>query len=356
MEPDLDVARGLARQALEQMHRRAIKPTPENFAVWYGFASDSPPAARRAIEILVSNDQEFTPEVMADLYERFFGSMKHTERIRMLAQQIEIAMSGVLSTVGDAGQDVREYGAVLDHTARDLLADNPLDSVRAIIRQVMDETRDMIERADVLERQLSKTTEEIGELRKQVEDASREAQTDALTGIGNRKNFDAQLKLCMQEAMEQGTELTLLLIDIDHFKSFNDSYGHQFGDLVLKLVAIYMIEGIKGRDLAARYGGEEFAILLPNTNLHDAAVVAEHLRETIGSKAIVNRDTKKNFGTVTISVGISLYQLGEPPYVFIERADAALYQAKQRGRDRVVTEVELDRAADEPGLTIEQDI
>ena len=356
MEPDLATTRSFALDALEQMHRRSIKATPENFTVWYGFAADAPPAVRRAIEILVSNSQEISPEVLADLYERFYGGMKHTERIRSLAQQIEAAMTGVLGTLGNAGEGVRHYGETLDHTAKDLLADNPLESVRAIIMQVMDETRDMIERSNVLERQLTQTTEEIGELRKQVEDASREAQTDALTGIGNRKSFDLQLKCCMQEAMEQGTELTLLLMDIDHFKSFNDAYGHQFGDLVLKLVSKTMVEGIKGRDQAARYGGEEFAILLPNTDLASATVVAEHLRETIGNKAIINRDTRQNFGVVTISVGISAYRLGEPPYVFIERADAALYRAKQSGRNRVMTEAELGEKTGEPALPIEQDI
>ena len=356
MEPDLPTARGFALEALEQMHRRGVKSTPENFTVWYGFAADAPPAVRRAIEILISNDQEFSPEVLSDLYERFYGGMKHTERIRLLAQQIETAMTGVLGTLGNAGEGVRHFGEALDHTAKDLMANNPLESVRAIIMQVMDETSMMIERSNVLERQLSATTEEIGALRKQVEDASREAQTDALTGIGNRKSFDLQLKRCMQEAMEQGTDLCLLLMDIDHFKNFNDAYGHQFGDLVLKLVSRSMVEGIKGRDQAARYGGAEFAILLPDTDVDDAAIVAEHLRETIGNKTIVNRDTKQNFGVVTISVGVSAYRLGEPPYVFIERADAALYRAKQNGRNRVVTERELGEKTGEPVMPLEQDI
>ena len=356
MEPDLATSRTFALEALDQMHRRGVKSTPENFTVWYGYAADAPPAVRRAIEILISNDQEFSPEVLSDLYERFYGGMKHTERIRLLAQQIETAMTGVLGTLGNAGEGVRHFGEALDHTAKDLMANNPLESVRAIIMQVMDETSMMIERSNVLERQLSATTEEIGALRKQVEDASREAQTDALTGIGNRKSFDLQLKRCMQEAMEQGTDLCLLLMDIDHFKNFNDAYGHQFGDLVLKLVSRSMVEGIKGRDQAARYGGEEFAILLPDTDVDDAAIVAEHLRETIGNKTIVNRDTKQNFGVVTISVGVSAYRLGEPPYVFIERADAALYRAKQNGRNRVVTERELGEKTGEPVMPLEQDI
>jgi diguanylate cyclase len=356
MELEAAAARAHALEALEQMNRRGIMATPENFTVWYGFVADAPRTVRRAVDILISNGQEFSPEVMSDLYERFYGGLKHAEHIRMLARQIDTAMTGALGTLGDAGEGMRHFGRALDNTTKGLLAQSPIESVRAIILQVMDETRTMIDRSNALERQLNRTTEEIGELRRQVEDASREAQTDALTGIGNRKAFDLQLKRCMQKAMEQGTELTLLLMDIDHFKSFNDTYGHQFGDLVLKLVGRIMIEGIKGRDQASRYGGEEFAILLPNTDLTSAAIVAEHLRETIGNKAIVNRDTKQNFGVVTISIGVSAYRLGEPPGVFIERADAALYRAKQSGRNQVMTERELGDRAAAPAMPLDQDI
>lgn len=212
------------------------------------------------------------------------------------------------------------------------------DTVREIVRSVMCETQMAIERSNRLEVELSRSTAEIGALRKQVEDASREALTDALTGIGNRKQFDQRLKHEMQQSMEKGTELSLLLMDIDHFKKFNDTHGHQFGDLVLRLVARALLDGIKGRDIAARYGGEEFVILLPDTSACAAMTVAEHLRESIARKTIQKRDTRETLGTVTISVGVAAYRLGEPSYVFIERADAALYQAKTKGRNCCVME------------------
>jgi diguanylate cyclase len=207
-----------------------------------------------------------------------------------------------------------------------------------VIQSVVAETQEMIARTDHLERELNRSTAEITELRKLVEDVSREAMTDALTGIGNRKQFDQRLKQLIADALEQGGDLSLLMLDIDHFKTFNDTWGHQFGDEVLRLVARTLIEGIKGRDQAARYGGEEFGILLPGTRLVDAAKLAEHLRENIATKAVIKRDTREKLGTVTMSIGVSCYRPGEAPALFVERADVALYRAKQAGRNRVALE------------------
>jgi diguanylate cyclase len=129
------------------------------------------------------------------------------------------------------------------------------------------------------------------------------------------------------------------MIDIDHFKKFNDTYGHLVGDQVLRLVARTMVENLKGRDIIARYGGEEFVILLPSTKLEDAIRVGDHLRSCLGNKSIRKRNSNETLGTVTVSIGATLYYAGELLDEFIGRADIALYKAKNAGRNQVATEI-----------------
>ena len=142
-------------------------------------------------------------------------------------------------------------------------------------------------------------------------------------------------------AMESGDSLCLLMLDIDYFKKFNDNYGHQTGDKVLKLLALVLTESIKTHDVAARYGGEEFAVVLPGSGLDDALAVGELIRDRIAKKNIVNRTTGKKLGGITLSVGAATYVPGEALADFIERADIALYTAKQTGRNRVVSEKDI---------------
>ncbi|HTH96086.1 MAG TPA: GGDEF domain-containing protein [Stellaceae bacterium] len=344
-QPDIEAIQKSAARAIAQMEALHVPPTPENFTVWFTYATNSNLSLKRSINILMSNRQDFSPDISLDLYERFFGVDRQAETLRRISQRIESAVASAMNMLSNAGQEARAYGEHLDQTAANLddTGNEEIDRIREIVRRVLVETQEMIDRSDVLEKQLSKSTEEIGELRKQVESAAREAMTDALTGIGNRKLFDGQLKQHMQEMMESGddSELCLLLLDIDFFKRFNDTYGHQFGDMVLQLVAKSLQEGVREEDVPARYGGEEFAILVPKSNFDHAISLAERLRKAIAGKSVVKRDTKENLGNITLSIGVSSYRLGEPPHAFISRADCALYKAKQTGRNRVLTERDL---------------
>jgi diguanylate cyclase len=150
----------------------------------------------------------------------------------------------------------------------------------------------------------------------------------------------------MEQAIELGEPLSLLMLDIDHFKSFNDNYGHLTGDQVLRLVGISMRQTIKGQDITARYGGEEFAVVLPNTPLRQALTVADHIRRAVMAKELKKKSTGELLGRVTLSVGVSTLQPGDDMDALIGRADACLYAAKRNGRNRVVCEVDPEYSSE----------
>src|SRR5690606_14455509 len=176
----------------------------------------------------------------------------------------------------------------------------------------------------------------------------RESMLDPLTKIANRKSFDEGIEAAIGEADANDAPLCLLIIDIDHFKNFNDTFGHQTGDQVLRLIAMTLKSNIKGRDLAARYGGEEFVAILPHTDLRGAVIVAENIRKAVQAKELLKRSTGEKLGRITASFGVASYTFGDNSNTFIERADRCLYAAKRSGRNRVVSETELIEMADAP--------
>jgi diguanylate cyclase (GGDEF)-like protein len=180
--------------------------------------------------------------------------------------------------------------------------------------------------------QLQQAHQELATLNAELLEANRAlaqaAVTDGLTGLKNHRAFQEALHSAVQMAERLQQPLSLVMFDIDHFKQFNDTFGHPAGDELLRQVAQVLRESARAYDVAARYGGEEFALLLPNTTLEQAVQVAERLRQQI--RAIENPHAP-----VSASFGVATYRRGTPPATLVYEADAALYRAKRGGRDRV---------------------
>ena len=212
-----------------------------------------------------------------------------------------------------------------------------LETVKDIVDTLVEDTQAIQQVGSKLKAQLKESGGEIKQLRQQLEIAQRYALTDPLTGLSNRHAFDIQVK----ESLAEYHITSLLLIDVDHFKSFNDKYGHVLGDKVLQVVAKVITECIKGRDIAIRFGGEEFAVVLPGTHLDGAIKVAEQIRIAIEKTKLVKKEDRTSLGTVTVSVGVAEYRDQEKIEELIDRADQALYKSKHEGRNRVRSETQL---------------
>ncbi|MBV8925465.1 MAG: PleD family two-component system response regulator [Bradyrhizobium sp.] len=175
------------------------------------------------------------------------------------------------------------------------------------------------------------------DLRDNVQNSIEMAITDALTGLNNRRYMESHLATLAEQASARGKPLALMMLDIDYFKSINDNYGHDAGDDVLREFAVRVRKSIRGIDLACRYGGEEFVIVMPETDLHVAGMVAERLRRAIAGEPFAIHKGAERI-EVTISIGIStLEKKGEAVADVLKRADIALYRAKHDGRNRVVS-------------------
>ncbi|MBC7906729.1 MAG: diguanylate cyclase, partial [Rhodospirillaceae bacterium] len=333
-----DVAAHCARAALGMMDRHGVPAHPNNFTIWYAFVADRNPELTKAINGILRAGQKFSDEACSELYERYFGTSQQEAELRAVGKRIEDAVARVMDYLVTANQGAVHYGEALQNFSGELEGNAAAAELGALVRSILDETKVMVEVNRQLEERLETSSTEIARLREDLDQLKREATTDALTGLANRKLFDVALREAALEAEEERKFVSLLMIDIDFFKQFNDSHGHMLGDQVLKLVARTISDSVKGKDTAARYGGEEFAIILPGTKLKDAVQVAEDIRRLVASRKVLNRRTGQVLGQVTLSAGVAEYEFGETLGAFLHRADEALYLSKRQGRNRVMSQ------------------
>jgi diguanylate cyclase len=336
--PKDELSRGISRATLAKLDELGVSPTPENYCVWYSDLAHANPDLSKALRLVEAQGKAVDNQVCAQIYQRFFGSGQHTKLIDETCERMEKTMSRILSQMGSVASGTNEYGQTLEGFQAQLAEPESVSEVRKMIEEVLSETRNMQDRTTMLEEALDASTKELASISDHLVAARQQALTDGLTGIANRRCFDERLEELTMEAGKEEAPLCLLIGDIDHFKSFNDTHGHRVGDQVLKQVALTLTQCIKGRDLAARYGGEEFAVILPQTDLKGAEKVSEQIRQSIANKKIRMKASGQTLGAITMSIGASQYVSGESHASLIERADQGLYRAKREGRNRTVIE------------------
>jgi diguanylate cyclase len=251
-----------------------------------------------------------------------------------ISVRVQETLGEVLGLVDTARADATHYGAALSNVSGQLVSD--VSPLAVLLERLIGEAREMARRSERLGHRLKQSVRTIKTLEHTLDDVRREAMTDGLTGIANRRAFDTALREAAAEAMNSGDDLSILIIDIDHFKTFNDTWGHQTGDAVLKTIASTLVQTIRGQDTAARYGGEEFAVIFPATSLEAAVAVGNNIRRSCEKRQLVTHDTEEPISAITVSIGAACYDPGEALSNWIQRADAGLYRAKQGGRNRVM--------------------
>jgi diguanylate cyclase len=337
---------GLGEKAFAHIRSHRTAAYPRAYELWYTYAAGHHPALMRAINDILRKFGRVTQSELDEIYDRFIN----TNRFTAEAERATVRLLSRMDTVGDAitgaQTEMTVYRGTLTNSADQLEEGVTAADLHDLVQDLLSSTRRMSQTNSRLSEQLDDARAEVLELREALESIRTESQIDPVTTLSNRMFFDTALADAVRHAHRTGDPLSMLMTDIDHFKQFNDTYGHLTGDQVLRLVAMSIKQNVKGLDTAARFGGEEFAIILPNCDLKGAEIVAEHVRAAVMGRELVKRSTGENLGRVTISIGVSMLKDDDQPTTLIERADQALYAAKRAGRNRVMTELDIRDSGD----------
>jgi diguanylate cyclase len=325
----------VADRAMDRIRALRLPASPRSYEIWYAYATGHYPTLNQAIDGLLAG-RAATGGALEQLGRQFVSAGGLTDQVDTVgwrvAGEIGQVMAAIDNTLGSASASTQDLAAIGDTLA----AARDRNALLAAVEKMARAAGHLQEDRRRLESQLNASRGEIGQLRHELKTIRSASLNDPLTSLANRKSFEQSLRRTMAECGKRGEPLSLVMADIDHFKQFNDAYGYQTGDQVLRLVAIELKQAGGERDIVARYGGDEFAVILPNAALDAANTLADHVRRSIMSRDIISRSTGRNLGRFTVSFGVATMDVDNDPERLVGRADSCLYGAKRTGRNRVV--------------------
>lgn len=339
---DFNWTMALGERSMDFLKKYRTPAVPRYYELSYTFASGYNKGLNDAIHAVLRRQTRITAEDAEQLYDTFLSPIRHCNQMGETSQSLIDEIGEILETAHSSTNSTSAFSSALEAIDGQLPRVERGEQLKTVLQTVIAVTKQMAANNQNLDECLNRSRQQIENLQRRLELVRVEANTDPLTGIANRKSFDRALQQAMEVALETAQPLCLLMIDIDHFKAFNDTFGHVAGDSVLRLVAGTMTKNVKGRDLVARYGGEEFAVILPMTPLEAAVCVANQIREAVMAKELVAHKTGKRLGRIHLSLGVACFRRGETREALIDRADTCLFAAKRRGRNRAVSEREMD--------------
>ncbi len=338
--PEGSMSPATGSAVIADLAKHGLLISPHAFEVWHSYLTGADPALRSAVDDLLANGT-LTDAAIEDIYDTHIRDARSLRLAERTSRSIMLEIDGLVELVRMSLGTSSRYGETLTHLLSDMVATNDPKALRDIVTALVEATEEARAANETLEKRLQAARQEAQELRKILEDTRLETLKDALTGIGNRRALEQALCRALEARHAGGNPLALIMVDIDHFKQFNDRHGHLVGDRVLKVVAEALRDRFAKSASVTRYGGEEFAILIENADLMAGWVAAESARQVVMGRELVKRSTGEKLGRITISAGVACWRRGDSATTLLARADAALLRAKSLGRNRTVTEDQM---------------
>ncbi len=320
--------------ALPEMHRLKVPATPENYSVWYEYATGKNPALIEKIDTLKACNKQFTSRINQDLFDLYVKARSEPP-VSQLNNSVKTIIDNLLERIHKQEAVHDAYSESLTSLSREISNINELVDLEVLIQKLIAEAHLKSVENMTFQKRISAMSSEVKELDKKLRRAALDANTDSLTGVPNRRALNIRLR----KLITSNTPFSLIMIDIDRFKRLNDTFGHLTGDRVLKFVAQLIVKNIKGSDYLARYGGEEFVLVLPKTNEQNAVCVANNLRKYLSKQKLYDSSEDKKIGHLTLSMGVTERRRSDSLESVIKRADDYLYYAKNNGRNQVINEL-----------------
>ena len=308
---------------------------PMTFTVWFEYAAGMNSRLNQALDQLLQTKPRLGDDDLWNLYQSYVADVD-PQAMHRIGSELQRTMKTMAEAAARTGSHAGEFDAELENLASELQSSNDKQMTSAVTHAIEGTAR-MRSSAQALESEVRSSQLEINRLQAELTRVRDESLMDALTRVLNRKGFDMRLASMLEQMPAAGRTHGLIMFDLDHFKMVNDTHGHVMGDRVLQALGDVLRSCVPANSPmgVARYGGEEFAVLLPDSTQDEAVKMAELVRTRTKALKIRDRRTQAVVLTVTISGGVAVMQAGDDSQALTARADAALYQSKQNGRDQI---------------------